>query len=292
MITFMNLKYFIKLVIPPILILSFKKVQAAVRKLPAEWEYLPGGWNDDSNQDQGWNDASIVNSQLEKWNNFVNLTRGCGPLGVAHESSKIDNQDFGSHATIMSFAYVAALAARHKDYISILDWGGGVGHYGVLSRVLLPGVPVDYHCKDLPLLCTAGRSLLEGFTFHDNTESCFSRDYDLVVASSSLQYSKDWRAVFESLSKVSKEFIYITRLPIVKTEASFVVLQRPYMHGYNTEYIGWFINRDEFIIHAKYLGLVLIREFLVSESPYVENSPERCQYSGFLFSHSPPDFKQ
>lgn len=283
----MSVKSIIKYSVPPILIDSLKRFRSFAAALPPEWEYLPSGWQDVDNQNQGWNVESVVQAQREKWDYFVSLTEGVGPLGIAHEASIPDNQDFGAHATIMSFAYIAAIATRHKESLSILDWGGGMGHYGVLARALLPGVSFDYHCKDVPLLCSAGRTLQSDFTFHENESSCFSRNYDLVVASSSIQYSKNWRAVFKSLANATHGWLYITRLPIVKKASSFVVLQRPYAHGYHTEYAGWFINRSEFLDHAESLGLVLFREFLVSESPYVKNAPDRCQYSGFLFSHSP-----
>lgn len=268
---------------------SLKRVRSAatISSMPPEWEYLPHGWQEVDDHGRGWNVESVVRAQREKWDCFVALTEGVGPLGIAHEASNLDNHDFGAHATIMSFAYVAAIAARHKELLSILDWGGGIGHYGVLAQALLPSVSLDYHCKDVPLLCSAGRGLRSDFTFHDNDSSCFSRKYDLVVASSSIQYSKKWRDVLRSLANTARGLLYVTRLPIVKEASSFVVLQRPHVYGYHTEYLGWFINRSEFLDHAAELGLVLLREFLVSESPHVKNAPEHCQYCGFLFSHSP-----
>jgi hypothetical protein len=103
------------------------------------------------------------------------------------------------------------------------------------------------------------------------------------MASGSLHYSRDWRAAFASLAAASDGWLYITRLPMVRKAPSFVVVQRPYMHGYDTEYCGWFLNYSEVLEHSSHLGLELVREFLVPESPFVENAPERCQYGGFLF---------
>ena len=76
----------------------------------------------------------------------------------------------------------------------MLDWGGGLGYYYFLARALLPdGVELDYHCKDMPLICEYGRQALPEITFWDD-ERCLEHDYDLVLASSSLQYSEAWES--------------------------------------------------------------------------------------------------
>jgi putative methyltransferase (TIGR04325 family) len=282
----MNGVRFIKYVLPPVLIDLLRRFRPPPRVGPPEWEYLPEGWKDGDEDAQGWNVESVAGAQRAKWQRFVELAGGNGPLGISHEAASPNNDDFAAHATIMSFGYVAAHAARHTDSLSILDWGGGVGHYGVLARALLPGVTIDYHCKDMPMLCAAGRDLQPDATYHEDEESCFSRSYDLVMASGSMHYSRNWREALGALAAASRGWLYITRFPVVKQAPSFVVLQRPYMHGYDTEYCGWFVNRTEFLDHAASLGLELVREFLVAESPPVAGAPERCQYGGFLFRAS------
>jgi putative methyltransferase (TIGR04325 family) len=279
----------IKAVLPPIITDVLRRLRPQPASGPPEWEYLPGGWRDANCDAHGWNIQSVAAAQRRKWSRFAELVEGNGPLGVAHEALIPQNDDFAAHATIMSYGYVAALASSHLDCISILDWGGGVGHYGLLTRILLPGVTVEYHCRDMPLLCEAGRELQPDATFHDNDASCFGRSYDLVVASGSLHYSRDWQSTMRVLAGAARGLLFVTRLPLVKKVPSFVVLQRPYMHGYDTEYAGWFLNRDEFLGHADHLGMDLVREFLVPESPMVENAPERGQYGGFLFR--PPHAK-
>jgi hypothetical protein len=75
----------------------------------------------------------------------------------------------------------------------------------------------------------------------------------------------------------------ITRTPFLDTHDDFVVVQRPHLFGYTTEYPGWFLNRRRVIDFVTRRGLSLEREFLVSERPYVPNAPEQAQYRGFLF---------
>jgi len=282
-----NARHLIHQILPPVVIDLLKALRPKPPAPPPEWEYLPDGWQDGGADAQGWNVESVANSQREKWLRFVSLATGSGPLGISHEAAVPGNTDDGAHATIVTFGYVAALASRHSDSLSILDWGGGAGHYGVLARALLPGVALDYHCKDMPRLCATGRELQPEATFHEDEASCFSRRYDLVMASGSMHYSRDWRVTMRALATAADGWLYLTRIPLVKTVPSFVVRQRPYMHGYDTEYCGWFLNRTEILDHAAAIGLSLTREFLVPEAPPVENAPERCQYGGFLFRTRP-----
>lgn len=88
---------------------------------------------------------------------------------------------------------------------------------------------------------------------------------------------------------VSQDYLYVTRLPIVSKAPSFVVVQRPWPFGYETEFLGWFLNRGELLECARDSGLELTREFLIQEMPVVKGAPEQGEYRGFLFRphHTP-----
>lgn len=267
---------------PPILIHSLERVQARGRE--PEWEYLPQGWAYASTHREvkGWDVAAVLEAYKQKWPRFENLTQGTGPLGIAHESDLSDNSDISSHNTVMTFAYVLALASRCKDMISMLDWGGGVGHYYVLARELLPDLTIDYHCRDLRLLADHGARLFPGQHFYSD-DSCLERSYDFVLASASLHYSEEWQSVLGGLRMATRSYLLVTRLPTVTKSPSFVFVQRPYPYGYDTEYIGWCLNHSAFLAQAEQLGLTLVREFIIGERPSIKGAPEQCQYRGFLF---------
>ncbi|HYM82602.1 MAG TPA: methyltransferase, TIGR04325 family [Candidatus Dormibacteraeota bacterium] len=183
----------------------------------------------------------------------------------------------------MSFGYVLARVGRGHGRLLMLDWGGGLGHYRIYAKSLLPEVEIEYHCRDLPTLTREGRRLQPDATFHDSDGAALQRKYDLVLASSSLQYSRDWRDILAKLASGTGRYLYVTRQPFVDSARSFVVIQRPYRHGYMTEYPGWFLNRDEFLGETRRLGLELVREFLIEERPFVPRAPEQGDYRGFLF---------
>lgn len=250
----------------------------------SEWEYRPSGWPDGDSTIRGWNAESILATQLTRWPAFVRSVEGSTPFGLSNEAAGPTEGDYGTHNTVLTFGYVLARAAQGRGRLSMLDWGGGIGHYCIYAKALLPDVELEYHCRDLSLLTVGGRQVLPDATFHDSDETALARTYDLVLASSSLHYSRDWRGVLAKLASVTDHYLYVTRQPFVETASSFVVVQRPYRHGYMTEYPGWFLNRGEFLAETRVLGLELLREFLIAERPMVPGAPEQAEYRGFLFA--------
>src|SRR5215510_8376541 len=103
------------------------------REFP-EWEYVPEGWRSKDPRIKGWNVESILETHKAKWPEFMRSMQGNRPLGVACEASELSNSDYAAHNTIMTYAYVIARASQKRDRISLLDWGGGIGHYYLISK--------------------------------------------------------------------------------------------------------------------------------------------------------------
>lgn len=254
------------------------------RSVKPEWEYIPDGWVylQTHSEVKGWNVEAVLNTYKQKWPQFAEMVKGTGPLGTSHESNLASNTDINSHNAMMAFAYALTLTARCKNMISVLDWGGGIGHYCLLAQMLLPQVRIEYHAKDVPLLTEYGAQIFPDQHFHSD-ESCLERTYDFVMASASLHYSEDWQGVLAGLAQATDGYLYITRLPTVTQASSYVFIQRPYVYGYNTEYLGWCLNKRDFLEEVSKTGLHLVREFAIGERPPIANAPEACQYRGFLF---------
>jgi putative methyltransferase (TIGR04325 family) len=260
--------------------------------MPAEtplphWEHVPEGF---AREAKGWNVQAISDAYREKWPSYLAAIEGSKPLGVNHEvpsGQAVGFEDHGAHNMLVSYAYVLALAARTRDRISLLDWGGGIGHYLPLSRALVPDVEIDYHCKDVSVLAEHGRELFPEASFYDD-DSCLQRRYDLVLVSASLQYAPDWKATLAALARATDGLLYVARAPIAMRSASFVVLQRAYDYGYDTEYLGWVFNRDELLAVARESGGELVREFLFSAWLSAAGAPEApIGHRGFLFARRP-----
>jgi putative methyltransferase (TIGR04325 family) len=259
-----------------------------IRQFLAEFEYLPAGWSASSSRVKGWNDPSVRDAQEQHWPVLAGNLEGPGPLGVSHFPWILSREDPPSHNAMMSFGYVLARVARKKDNLSMLDWGGGAGHYYLYSRALLPEVELEYHCHDVPLLCELGRKLLPEIQFHEDPAALLNRRFDLVISSSSLHYFEDWREMTRRLANTAGEFLYVARLQTVSLAASFVVVQRPYRQGYHTDYLSWFLNRQDFVTCVEESGLHLVREFIFLEDWPVRGAPEKGVSRGFLFQRRGP----
>jgi putative methyltransferase (TIGR04325 family) len=292
-------KWIVKAVTPPILVLGVK--QALVRlglwrqappamdaeeappAAPPEWEYVPEGWD---RQVGGWDAGSVAGAYLAKWPEWVEALQGAGPLGVYHEAragEPIARDDIAAHNMLLSFAYVLARAAHGRDQISVLDWGGGLGHYAVLARAALPEMTFDWHCRETASVARAGESVNPDVVFHDD-DSCLEARYDLVFASGSLQYAVDWKQQLAKLGAAARRFLYVTRLPVALSSPSFVVLQRAHAYGYATEYLGWVIAREELLAAAAAARLELERELLLDAWLSAAGAPEEpIGHRGFLF---------
>ena len=78
----------------------------------------------------------------------------------------------------------------------------------------------------------------------------------------------------------------MTRLSVVRQAPSFVVVQRPYAYGYQTEYLSWVLNRAELFAQVGAAGLALEREFIAGSPTAYAGGPEASETAGFLFKRT------
>ena len=93
-----------------------------------------------------------------------------------------------------------------------------------------------------------------------------------------------------ALASATRDYLYVTRLPVAIHADSFVVLQRAQAYGYETEYLGWVLNREALLGEAALAGVECEREFIVTGGFEAEGAPESPIYDrGFLFraKHTP-----
>lgn len=248
---------------------------------PPEWEYVGTAWPASAAGVTGWDHASVAAVMANAFGTFIRVVGSTDPLGIYPLAPHLRSES--GHNISMTFGYVLTRAALGKRTMSFLDWGGALGHYAVMGQRLVPDVKLLITIKERPELCRIGRKLLSWVTFEDDDEACFAREYDFVMASTSMQYAEDWRAMFARLARSAREFLFVTRLAVVRTVPSFVIVQRPYAVGYQTEYLSWVINRDELLRAATGAGLTLEREFIAGAATAYQGGPEVSETAGFLF---------
>ena len=249
----------------------------------AEWQYVPGGWRtaDADPQMTGWAHPSVAQAQRRNWSRWLQAIAAPGAVGCAHHMPEGGQRRLDTHNANLVLAYSALLAAGRRDTLSVLDWGSGPGHTVELLRSLVSELRLDYHGRDLPDLVTLGRELVPDACFHDD-DACFDRRYDLVIASSSLLYARDWSDRLHKLADATAGYLLVARQPLT-TGASYVFVQRAYRYGYETECAGWCISLRDLVAAAAQAGLVLARDMMTDETRRIIDAPGPCHIGALLF---------
>jgi putative methyltransferase (TIGR04325 family) len=291
-----RLRRLARLMLPPAIPMAIDRLRHAVvpssqggfrLDLRPDWERVPEGWR--RSRAAGWSHPSIADTQRRRWADLAPLVRGTEPLDAHFFGGRPGSQDESAHNVHLTFAYVLARATRGQARTSVLDWGGGIGYHALLAERLLPESPVEYVVKELPEIAALGRELMPTVRFETDSAACLRRTYDLVFASSSIQYEEDWRGLVSSLAGATHGWLFLARVPCVRAAQSFVVVQRPRRWGYRTEYLSWVLNRDALLAQAESLGFRLDREFLAGGRSHLSKAPEEVDTLSFLFHLDRPD---
>jgi putative methyltransferase (TIGR04325 family) len=254
----------------------------AARLRPAERVYFGPKWPVPA--PQGWNDRSAEQVMRGNWPVVTSKIDGTEPLSMLPYNS--DQADLTAHNMFMTFLYVLARAAHHKHDLSVLDWGGAVGHYALVARRLLPEVTFDYVVKEQPTNCQLASELNPSVKFVSSDDECFSRTYDVVIASSSVHYVEDWKAVVARLAEAAHSWLFINGLPAVRRVPSYVVVQRLRTSGFQGEFYSNVVNRDEFVSEVTRHRFTLVRELMSWGAVPYRGAPEDTTGTGFLFTRS------
>lgn len=280
-----TIRRIIKQCCPPIFVDIFRWGMRKFYKVSrGEWEYVPGGWQTQIQNEKirGWDVDGVACIQKKTWPRFIDSITAPRAFGFSNESVDVYEDAMTFHNNVMIYAYVLGRVKCLHSKIRLLDWGGSIGYYYKIAQSLYPDIDIEYVCKDMPGICRVGKDLIPEGQFFD-TDDCLRKRYDLVMASTSLHYTKEWQSLLEKLILCSDEYVFINRLPVVQKVPSYVILQRPYKYGYDTEYIGWCLNQDEFLKTAANMNVSLERIFNNGEWAKISGAPEAAVYKGFLF---------
>jgi putative methyltransferase (TIGR04325 family) len=261
--------------------LSFlKRCAARIARKPA-LVYAPAGWDTPlpANASAGWNAEGVVTAEKAKWEAFCAAIDGSGPLGFSHEHTDLSMRRHAPfHNIHITYGYVLALASQGKSAISVLDYGGGLGHYYQIARALVPDVEIDFCCKEVPAMAAAGEALNPQVRWCAD-DTCLTGRYDVVMINGSLQYMREWRQLLARAAAAAGGYLLLTRVPVVESSDAFVAVQ----NAYGTRMLHAQFNKTQLLRAVEDTGLQLVRELVVGDRPLIKNAPEQCELRGWLF---------
>jgi putative methyltransferase (TIGR04325 family) len=166
--------------------------------------------------------------------------------------------------------FVALLAAESfgQKGAKVLDFGGGPGTTYADIFGIFPNLNFEYHIIDTPANCEMGRSLfpsnpnLHFLIANPNNDHQFdiqADKYDIVMSSSTIQYSHNWRALLTKLIKYNPKYFVLLRLlsgemPTFTTIQYITMSYGPHKGTYCGNIPCTFINRQELISFFESFG--------------------------------------
>lgn len=236
---------------------------------------------------RGWATALPAGAKSEDyWTHFIARERSaCETLMARVRAGEpILTLDEDERIKRTAFGEVLTIVARDHPRVTVLDVGGNLGDYYWIGRALVPGVALDFHCKELPAIADAGRQINPAVTFHTD-DQCLDRPYDLIMFSSSLQCLPDWQSVLVRAARAAREYLFLSDVPVVQTAPSYVVLQ----DSGGVANLQNQLNQSEVVLAVERAGLRVVREFDMGPHPAVANAPEQATCRGWLFRRDPAE---
>ena len=253
---------------PPKIREWFARQLGGIRIVP-DWPECPGG---------GWSDAAQESVKGHE-DGVARVTSGAC-IGVPPGETLSNSSDASkqSHDLLVQLGLVVARAATGCEGFRLLDFGGGLGIHALAVARLLPELRFEYTVADLSAFCEVGRRVNPRVRFVTSLQEA-GQKYHLVYASSSVQYSQDWRTLMANLCDVAAKTLFVTRTPFVFHRPAFVTIQR----AYKTQYPGWVFNYQDFVGEVSNHGFALKEVFLNGRGIAVRGVSDRIVHVGLLF---------
>ncbi len=203
------------------------------RKRPAEFVEVEGPWDEAAKRHevQGWDTGSCLEF-------------------VTRSTSKTEERWAGGqvHEPVTAALHAAASMLSNGEN-SVLDYGGGLGVYRHIVSRALPGVVLDYHVAEVPVVAEHGSKHVPGVTFWGD-DGFDDRRFSMVMALGSAHTSPDWRAMLRRLAGVTDRVLHI-QLPLADKERLLLG------SGWETKFLAWALPREELVAEVERTGFKL-----------------------------------
>jgi putative methyltransferase (TIGR04325 family) len=150
---------------------------------------------------------------------------------------------------LLAAATMPLLACALKRRARVLDFGGGLGSDFRRVREMMPSDwSLVWEILETLPMAEAGRKYISeaGLRFFSDWQDAHGT-YDLVLASSSIQYTSDPVLTFERLTSISSRYMIVTRLPLFRGPRDRLTVQRVSPSYYDASYPAWFLGEEKWL---------------------------------------------
>lgn len=136
---------------------------------------------------------------------------------------------------------------RDPAAFRVLDFGGGLGGlYDQVRRFVPEDLAVTWDVVETAPTAKVGAERLETaeLRFWSDLAGLAERPYDLVIASSSLQYTPAPEAAFATLGRLDAPFFLLNRLSLFPGTEDRLTVQKVLPRLYHASYPAWFLGEE------------------------------------------------
>lgn len=270
-----NLKFFLRQLAPPIVVSLYGFLRRPGLLLGGGLRNVGPSWPTDVTLD--WNDGSLFVQKITAWDAVISKLSDKGSLGFSFDDpNPLSRNNVSCSNLYMSYAYSVAKAARGNNNLKVLDYGGALGQYYLLSHSLFPEISFDYHCKEMEEAVKIGHKKQPNIKWH-TSDDCLSDNYDLIHIGSSLQYAEKWKEKLEAICAAATGYIFLGRTPLTTNSRTFCARQIP--RGIPL----WVFNEQELFGFFEAHSFELYREFSTDEKYPITGSNANVRGRNLLF---------
>ena len=264
------MKKFLKLILPPILILLFKKIKPS----RYGWKGKYKSWLEANEHCTGYSDETIIKKVRES---MISVKTG---LAVFERDSVLFKE------SKYNWPLLTALLFSHskKNYLSIIDFGGSLGSsYYQNKKYLIHLKNLKWGIVEQPSFVKVGKEEFENnsLMFFNDIEECNNQiNPNTLLLSSVLQYLEDPYKHLEYLLSHNYQTIIIDRTPFVLGH-EYVSIQYVPPKIYKANYPCWFFNEN------KLLNLFSRKEYhIIDTFETIDGKTSNYEFKGFIFEKS------
>lgn len=165
----------------------------------------------------------------------------------------INNQAVQNQMNLLSVVLLSLKDMKIPDNgtINVLDFGGAMGgYYFFLRRHLGSFVRLNWIVCETEEIVKAAKENLEedGLSFVSSLDHIpAEQKFDIILASSSLQYTDSPTDFFAKLSRFKHEYMIIDRCPMAEINKDRLTIQKVAKSVYKGSYPCWFFSKEKWM---------------------------------------------
>lgn len=205
-------------------------------------------------------------------------------------SNIIHFPDPSSSRLLTTLLYLWSIEGRPNE-LTILDIGGGLGFHALPLKRIWNLCKINWIIYETPMVFNLASSLHWNsdddaviISFCRSLNLALLKQYDLSIASASLQYFEKWELIAELLCL--SRWLFLDRLPLAQSNDHVVNIQVTPSSYTDTKYPGWIFSESKFM---NYLSKHV--ESIVAQWPVYQDSWNLFDpYSGHIVMSSSHEY--